>query len=56
MKLFGQLVRTLVNTALVPVAVVSDVFTLGGISTDQPRCYTLQQLQKIKDEASDDSN
>lgn len=54
MKLFGQLVRTVVNTALVPVAVVKDVLTLGGIATEEDEPYTAQALQKLKDEALDD--
>lgn len=54
MKIFGQLVRTVVNTALLPVAVVKDVCTLGGVATGEPEPYTLQQLQKIKDEAGEE--
>jgi len=53
MKLFGQLVRTVVNTALLPVAVAKDVVTLGGIGRDQPEPYTVQQLKTIKKEASE---
>lgn len=52
MKLFGQIVRTIVNVAQLPVAVVKDVGTLGGVCTKgtfEP--YTTEQLQKIKDEA-----
>jgi len=30
MKLFGQLIRTAVNAALLPVAVAKDIVTLGG--------------------------
>lgn len=54
MKLFGQVVRTVVNTALVPVAVVKDVCSLGGVVTDQPKPYTMQALEKLKDEARED--
>lgn len=53
MKLFGQLVRTVVNTALLPVAVVKDVVTLGNIASgDKP--YTAQQIEKLKEEAKED--
>jgi hypothetical protein len=54
MKLFGQLVRTVVNTALIPVAVAKDVFTLGGVATGEREPYTAQQIQKLKDEARED--
>lgn len=53
MKLFGQVVRTLVNTALVPVAVAKDVFTLGGAATGNPTTYTREQLEKLKEEAGE---
>lgn len=53
MKIFGQIVRTVVNTALLPVAVVKDVFTLGGVATGEDKPYTAQAIEKIKDEASE---
>jgi hypothetical protein len=55
MKLFGQLIRTAVNVAMLPVAVVKDVVTLGGVCTKgdiEP--YTAEQLKRIKDEAKED--
>lgn len=55
MKLFGQIVRTLVNIVELPVEVVKDIATLGGIATEQPKSYTRQQLEKLADEASEDS-
>ena len=52
MKLFGQLVRTLVNVAALPVEVVKHVVTLGNIASgDEP--YTVQRLKKLKDESSE---
>lgn len=59
MKLFGQVVRTLVNTALVPVAVVKDVVTLGGTVSEQNptghgKTYTREQLEKLAQEASEE--
>ena len=53
MKIFGQIVRTVVNTALLPVAVVKDVVTLGGTMVDKRRPYTVDALEKIKDEAEE---
>lgn len=54
MKLFGQVIRTVVNTALLPVAVAKDVVTLGGVATDQRKPYIAQQIEKLKDEAQED--
>lgn len=49
MSIFGALVRTVVNTALVPVAVVRDVVTIGNIGGKST--YTAQQLKQLKEEA-----
>lgn len=54
MKLFGQIVRTVVNTAMLPVEIVKDVYTLGGVITEQRKPYTLQRLEQLKDEAEED--
>lgn len=56
MKLFGQLVRTLVNTAMLPVEVVKDVATLGGVCTKgdfQP--YTAERIKKLAEDAEERS-
>lgn len=53
MKLFGQLIRTVVNVAVLPVAVVKDVVTLGGLLTDD-RPATVKQIETIKREAEED--
>lgn len=52
MKLFGQLVRTAVNLAALPVAVVKDVATLGGTLIDEPSAVK-RALQQLKDEAGE---
>lgn len=52
MKLFGQIVRTAVNLTLLPVAVVQDVFTLGGVATEHGS-YTVEQLRRLKEEAEE---
>ena len=52
MSLFGKIVRTAINTALLPVAVVKDVVTLGNIASAD-KTYTQQQLEQIKEEAED---
>lgn len=58
-KLFGQMVRTVVNIALLPVALAADVATAGGVmagKNDQGRLadtYTGKLIDKLKDEASE---
>jgi hypothetical protein len=54
MKLFGQIVRTVVNTALLPVAVAKDVLTLGGVLTENGEPYTVEAMKRLKDEAEED--
>ncbi len=56
MKLFGQLVRTLVNVATLPVAVVKDVVTLGGTASGKDEPYTAEALEKLKREAAEDGD
>ena len=51
MSLFGQLVRTVVNVATLPVAVAKDVLTLGGAATGEDKPYTVQKLEQLKREA-----
>lgn len=53
MSLFGKIVRTVINVATLPVDVAKDIGTLGGSATDQPKPYTAQKLDKIKEEAED---
>lgn len=53
MGLFGALVRTAVNTAILPVSIATDVVTFGGAFNDHGS-YTLKQLATLKREASED--
>ena len=50
MKLFGQLIRTAVNVATLPVAVVRDV---TGESITTGRSATLEALERLKEEADE---
>lgn len=54
MRIFGQIIRTAVNTAMLPVAVAKDIVTLGGTLTERRTSYTTKQLEKLKDEAEED--
>lgn len=57
MKLFGQIVRTIVNVALLPVDVAKDIVTAPLdviLATDQEVGErTRERIQKLKDEASE---
>lgn len=53
MSLFGKIVKTVVNVAVLPVEVVKDVYTLGGVATSQEKSYTRQQLEKIAEDADE---
>ena len=54
MKLFGQIVRTAVNMATLPVAVLKDAATLGGVATGKRTPYTVDALKTLKEEAGED--
>jgi len=51
MSLFGKLVRTTINVVTLPVEVVKDIVTLGNFGE---KSYTMEQLEKIKEEAEDE--
>ena len=53
MGLFSAIVKIGVDLARLPVAVVKDVITLGGISTEQEKPYVAQILDDIRDDAED---
>lgn len=53
MSLFGALIRTVVNIATTPVAIVRDVVSLGGAIDNNGNSHTAQHLEKLKDEAED---
>ena len=54
MKLFGQIIRTAVNVAVLPVTVVKDVITVIADAADgEIAPATKAQLEKIKEDASE---
>ncbi len=53
MGLFDAIVRTVINTATLPVAVAKDACTLGGELIDEESA-TAQHLDRIKREADPD--
>ena len=55
MGIFSAIVKTVIETATLPVAVVKDVVTLGGDSIDGGDCYTTKKVKQIKKAAQDDT-
>jgi hypothetical protein len=47
MGIFGKLVSATVRTALLPVAVVQDIATMGGAVNDKKEPYTATAAKKI---------
>lgn len=47
MGIFKALIRTVVET---PIALTKDVFTFGGISTENGKPYTQETYEDIMDE------
>lgn len=53
MGLFSALTKITVDVITLPIDIVKDVVTLGGVATDQDKPYTLQKLDKIKEDSED---
>ena len=45
--MFSDLFKAVVNTVTLPVAVVADVVTMGGVLSDKEQPYTATQAQEI---------
>jgi len=45
--MFGDLLKAVVNTVTIPVAVVVDAVTMGGFLTDKDKPYTFTQVQEV---------
>lgn len=54
MKLFGQIIRTAVNVAVLPVAVVKDTVNSISIAAGDGKSAVAEQLRTIKREASEE--
>ena len=59
MSVFGKLFGAAVDVVMLPVEVVKDVATLGGVITDHKEPYTISRLkdtQKLIDAAIDEAS
>lgn len=47
--MFKSLAKAIIGTALLPVDILADTFTVGGVSTNKDRPYTSERLSDILD-------
>lgn len=47
MGFFGKMVKAAIDTASLPVAVLKDMATMGGVTTDQRSPYTIKKFKDI---------
>lgn len=47
--MFKSLAKAIIGTALLPVDILADTFTVGGVSTNKDRTYTGERLSDIVD-------
>ena len=50
MGLFGKLLKTSFDVVTIPVDIVKDVATMGGILTDENKPYTAQKFDRLGDD------
>jgi len=53
MGIFSAMVKIGVDVIRLPVAIVKDIVTLGGVATEQTKSYAAQVLDDIRDDAED---
>ncbi len=47
--MFENLAKATLNVVVTPIALVADIATLGGTLTDKNESYTMEQLEKAKE-------
>lgn len=53
--MIGKLFKAVFQTAVeLPIAVVKDVFTIGGVATEQDEPYTKQKVEEIAEDLEKD--
>ena len=56
MGLFGKLLKTSFDVVTIPVDIVKDVATMGGILTDENKPYTAQKFDRLGDDLEEVSD
>ena len=52
MGFFSQLTKAVIETALLPVEIVKDAATLGGVCTDRHESYTATRVKNVSRDLS----
>ena len=53
MSILGSLLGTVVDVVTLPIEVVKDVATMGGVLTDKSQPYTVKKLKDLADDIED---
>ena len=53
MSILGKIFEVTIDVIEIPVAVVKDVVTLGGVLEDEPEPYTVKKLKDVKKDLID---
>ena len=53
MSILGSLLGTIVDIGTLPVDVIKDVATMGGVLTDKQEPYTAKKLKDLADDIDD---
>jgi hypothetical protein len=56
MSIFGSLLKTVVDTATLPLDVAKDVVTMGGAMTERQEPYTVSKFKRLADDVEDISD
>jgi hypothetical protein len=53
MSILGNILGTIIDTASLPVAIIKDAATLGGVLTDRQKTYTQEKAEDVKEDLED---
>lgn len=53
MGFFSKLAKGVIDTALLPIEVVKDAVTLGGVSVDKDEPFTKKRVKKVIEDLED---
>lgn len=53
MSIFGKLIKTAFDTVELPIAIVKDVATLGGVIVDRDEPYTVSKVKNVAEDLGD---
>jgi len=56
MSILGNILGTIIDTASLPVAIIKDATTLGGVLTDRDKTYTQEKAEDVKEDLEDLDN